>query len=201
MSARGNGGRYEYYACTGRQKYGPKVCPGERLSRQKLEQAVLGQLADVYRDGALIRAALAAAREKAARERPVVEEQLASVRAEIAQAERSLERYFSAFEQRKLSPERCEERLSRVEARLADLRSQEAELVLSSPDERGLAPTAADLAAVADELERVLAEAAPPKAKALLRLLIAELKVNGRSENPADGSSRPRFAQRPEKWR
>ena len=38
------------------------------------------------------------------------------------------------------------------------------------------------LAAVAEELQRVLAESEPLKAKALLRLLIAELKVNGRSE-------------------
>lgn len=31
MSANGNGGRYHYYACSGRQKYGPKACDGERL--------------------------------------------------------------------------------------------------------------------------------------------------------------------------
>ena len=37
MSANGNGGRYHYYACTGRQKYGPKACTGERLPREKLE--------------------------------------------------------------------------------------------------------------------------------------------------------------------
>jgi hypothetical protein len=55
MSARGNGGRYEYYSCTGRQKYGPQVCRRERLPGAKLEQAVLRQLGDVYRDGALIR--------------------------------------------------------------------------------------------------------------------------------------------------
>jgi len=30
MSARGNGGRYEYYACSGRQKHGPKACHNDR---------------------------------------------------------------------------------------------------------------------------------------------------------------------------
>jgi hypothetical protein len=54
MSARGNGGRYEYYACSGRQKHGPKACRSERLPRQKLEAAVLQQLAELYRDGELI---------------------------------------------------------------------------------------------------------------------------------------------------
>jgi len=44
------------------------------------------------------------------------------------------------------------------------------------------APTAADLAATADLLEEVLAEADPQKTKPLLRLLIDELRVNSRAE-------------------
>jgi hypothetical protein len=50
MSANGNGGRYHYYACSGRKKYGPKACDGERLSREKIEHAVIHQLAFLYRD-------------------------------------------------------------------------------------------------------------------------------------------------------
>src|SRR6266705_3273817 len=34
MSARGNGGTYRYYACTGRQKCGPKACRGERFPQE-----------------------------------------------------------------------------------------------------------------------------------------------------------------------
>jgi Recombinase zinc beta ribbon domain len=41
MSAHGKGGTYHYYACTARQKYGPKSCRGERVPRKKLETAVL----------------------------------------------------------------------------------------------------------------------------------------------------------------
>jgi len=182
MSANGNGGRYHYYACTGRQKYGPKAYTGDRLPREKLEQAVLHQLASVYRNERLIAEALAQAQAEAERRRPEFEQRLASIAAEITRAEQALERYYEAFEQGKLSPERCEERLTRLQARLDDLRAQEAELALSAPDEAAQAPTAADLAAVADELERVIAEAEPQKAKALLRLLIEELRVNGRRE-------------------
>jgi DNA invertase Pin-like site-specific DNA recombinase len=36
-SARGNGGLYHYYACSGRQKLGRKACDGERILRDKLE--------------------------------------------------------------------------------------------------------------------------------------------------------------------
>jgi hypothetical protein len=51
------------------------------------------------------------------------------------------------------------------------------------PARTGLSwPTPADLAAVADQLERVIAEGEPQKSKALLRLLIQELRVGGRAQ-------------------
>jgi len=182
MSARGNGGRYEYYACSGRQKHGPKACRNERLPRQKLEHAVLEQLAALYRNSDLVTEALAQAEQEATRARPEIEQRLASVGAEIARAEQALERYYEAFEQGRLSPERCDERLSRLQARLEDLRAQHAELSLSTPDEAGRGPTPADLAAVADQFERVIADGQPQKTKALLRLLIEELRVDGRTQ-------------------
>jgi hypothetical protein len=43
-------------------------------------------------------------------------------------------------------------------------------------------PTAADLKQVADKLEWVIASGEPEKTKALLRLLIAELRVNGKAD-------------------
>lgn len=49
MSANSNGGCYHYYACSGRQKYGPKACDGERLPREKIERAVIDQLAALTR--------------------------------------------------------------------------------------------------------------------------------------------------------
>jgi len=182
MSARGNGGRYEYYACSGRQKHGPKACRNERLPRHKLEHAVLQQLAALYRDRDLVAEALAWAEQEAEQSRPEIEQRLASIGAEITRAEQALERYYEAFEQGKLSPERCDERLSRLQLRLEDLRAQRAELSLSTQHEPGRAPTPADLAAVADDLERVVAEGEPQKAKALLRLLIEELRVEGRAQ-------------------
>jgi recombinase/recombinase-like zinc beta ribbon protein len=74
MSAHGKGGTYDYYACTARQKYGPKACQGERVSREKLETAVLRQLTGIYRDGPLIHDALAAAQQQTQRERPALDE-------------------------------------------------------------------------------------------------------------------------------
>jgi chromosome segregation ATPase len=149
MSAHGKGGTYHYYACTARQKYGPKACSAERLSRQKLEDAVLSQLTGMYRDGALIRDALSSAREQAREER--LDERRRSIKAEIALTERSSQRYFEAFEQGRLSPERCEQRLARLQQRLDELREQQDELA-SEDSDAVPEPTTADLKAVADRL-------------------------------------------------
>jgi site-specific DNA recombinase len=97
-------------------------------------------------------------------------------------AEQALERYYEAFEQGKLSAERCEDRLVRLQARLDDLRAQKAELSIQAPDEAAHAPTAADFAEIANAIEAVAADGDPQKAKALLRLLIDELRVNSRAE-------------------
>jgi site-specific DNA recombinase len=182
MSAKGNGGTYHYYACSGRQKYGPKACQGERLPRHKLEQAVLHQLSSLYRDSNLISEALAAAQAEAEQQRPEINQRLASIAAEITRAEQALERYYEAFEEGKLSPERCEQRLTRLQARLDDLHAQQAELTPATHDQAAHPPTAADLATVADQLDQLIADAEPQKAKALLRLVIEELRVNSRAE-------------------
>src|SRR5437016_10159907 len=142
MSANGNGGRYHYYACSGRQKYGPKACDGERLPREKIEHAVIHQLASLYRDEQVISAALARANADAEKLRPEFEQRLASIGAEITRAEQALERYYDAFEQGKLTAERCEDRFARLQSRLDDLRAQEAELSLQAPHEAAHAPTA-----------------------------------------------------------
>jgi hypothetical protein len=91
MSANGNGGRCHYYACSGRQKYGPKACDGERLPREKTETAVIDQLAALYRDEQVISGAFAKANAEAETRRPEFEQRLASISAEITRAEQALE--------------------------------------------------------------------------------------------------------------
>jgi len=101
---------------------------------------------------------------------------------EIARAERALERYYAAFETGSLEPARFHDRVFALDARLAALNEQEAELRRTFATRAHTAPDAAALAAVADQLERTIAEADPKQATALLRPLIKELKVNARSE-------------------
>jgi hypothetical protein len=163
-----------------RYKYGPGKCNGERLPKDRLEAAVLRQLADLYRDGRLIERALARAATHTARERPRVEDQLASTRAEIARVERKLERYFEAFETGELSAALCNERVRGHRERLAALREQEADLARRLAIQAHTPPDAAALVGVADQLEEILATESPEQAKELLRLLVKEIRVHNR---------------------
>lgn len=140
-----------------------------------------GQLAGIYRDGSLIRDALAIAREQAREERPSLDQRRRSIETEIVRTERSSERYFEAFEQGRLSPERCEQRVSRLQRRLDELREQQDALASEASDAMP-EPTAAGLNHAADQLDRIIASGEPEKTKALLRLLIAELRVNSKAD-------------------
>jgi site-specific DNA recombinase len=88
MSAKGNGGTYHYYACSGRQKLGRKGCEGERIPRDKLEAAVLHQLAALYRDGSLISDAIIAAAAKQRDNQPALEKQRRALAHDLRQGER-----------------------------------------------------------------------------------------------------------------
>jgi site-specific DNA recombinase len=140
-SAHGRNGRYTYYACSTRYKYGPSKCNGDRLPKDRLEAAVLSQLAHLYRDGRVIEKALTDAAEHVEAERPRVEGQLSSTRAEIMRVEAKLERYFEAFEEGSLSADDFQERIRAHRARLEGLRGQEADPPTASAHRRTRRPT------------------------------------------------------------
>lgn len=199
-SAHGRSKRYTYYACSTRYKYGPTRCSGERLPKERLEAAVLAQLAELYRDSQLIDRALADAAMHTAKERPRVEEQLASTRAEIGRVERKLERYFEAFEAGDLSAALCQERVRGHRERLETLREQETDLARRLATQAHTPPDAAALAGLADQLDEILATGRPEQAKELLRLLVKEIRVhNHRRIVPTIGFRR-RFAQCVLRW-
>jgi hypothetical protein len=65
--------------------------------RRGLEDAVLEQLANIYRDTPLIERALSDAAKGTERIRPRIERDLAGCQAETARIERKLDRYFAAI--------------------------------------------------------------------------------------------------------
>jgi hypothetical protein len=72
--------------------------------------------------------------------------------------------------------------VSALETRVNALREQGTDLAQQLAPQAATSPDAAELAAVADNLETIIATAKPRQAKALLRLLIRDLRVNARSE-------------------
>ena len=182
MSAKGNGGTYHYYACSGRQKLGRKGCDGERLPKDKLEDAIFSQLTSLYRDGTLISEAIEQAAAEKQGDRAALTEQRASLAKEIARTERAIERYHDAFENGNLDPARFKQRLSALDTRLDALHEQDQTLASELSAEAPTTPDSSALRAVADQLGHTIAHGDPDQAKALLRILIAELQVNSRSE-------------------
>jgi site-specific DNA recombinase len=182
MSAKGNGGTYHYYACSGRQKLGRKDCDGERLSKEKLEAAILSQLTTIYRDGGLIRGAIEQAAASSDTDRAAVREQRGSLAKEISRTERAIERYQDAFEDGNLNPARFKQRLTALDTRLEALQQQDETLASQLTADAPAPPDTQALRAVADRLDHVIAHGEPEQAKALLAILIAELQINSRSE-------------------
>ncbi len=165
-----------------RQKLGRKSCDGERIPREKLEGAILSQLTSIYRDGGLIRDAIEQAAASDDTDRTALTEQCASLAKEITRSERAIDRYQDAFEAGDLNPAHFNERLTTLKARLDTLHDQDKTLAHELAADTPSAPDAAALRAVADHLDQVIEHGEPEQAKALLAILVAELRVNSRNE-------------------
>jgi site-specific DNA recombinase len=181
-SAHGRKGLYHYYVCSTRYRYGSEFCSGDRLPKHTIEEAVIEQMQDVYRDSALIEKAFAHATAEEGEPAEETERKLAGVRQQLAGARRSLDRYFAAFEEGSLSPADCQERIAKLKARIDALAAEEASLAQRSAEGASEAPSAVDVADWAKELSTLLRSGTPQQRKALFRLLVKELRVMSREE-------------------
>jgi chromosome segregation ATPase len=113
-------------------------------------------------------------------ERPALEEQLASTRAEIARVEGKLERYFEGFEDGRLAADLFQDRVRGHRDRLETLREREADLTARLATQAHTPPDGAALRGLADQLEAIVADENPEQAKELLRLLVKDIQVHDR---------------------
>ncbi len=181
-SAHGRRGLYHYYVCSTRYRYGTEHCPGERLPKDALEEAVIDQMQHVYADSSLIERALADAATEDGEPAEDAVRRVAGVRQELAGARRSLDRYFAAFEEGSLSPADCQERIAKLKVRIDALIAEEASLTLQTAEGISDAPSAVDVAEWARELGTLLRAGTVQQRKALFRLLVKELRVMSREE-------------------
>jgi len=181
-SARGRKGLYHYYVCSTRYRYGTGFCSGDRLPKDGLEDAVIEQMRDVYRNTSLIEEAIAQNALEDAQPTEDASRRLAGVRQELAGATRSLDRYFGAFEEGSLSPADCQERITKLKAHIDALTAEEASLAEKAAEGPEEIPSACDIAEWATDLDTLLRAGSAQQRKALMRLLVKELRVMSRDE-------------------
>jgi len=120
--------RYDYYTCVTRSRHGKAACDQDRLRRDQLEAAVLGQLAEVYANATVLRQALGAADQQWRAEEGARRSRLAALAVERVDLEHRLQRYLVAFEEGRLRPETAQGRIDAIEARVAVIDGEEAPL-------------------------------------------------------------------------
>jgi site-specific DNA recombinase len=178
-AAHGNGGRYAYYVCFTRQRYGTPHCDADRLPARPLEDAILAQLERVLSQDELVREAIAEAFAEQDAERPKREAELKAIDAELRQADRALERYFHAFEAGTMPERACAPRIAELSERLEALAARRQELAIDEP-EQAEPLTDDDLRALQAHVRDVIETGDPPARKALLQALVAEIRVVSR---------------------
>src|SRR6266550_284140 len=133
-AANGKGGRYPYYVCMTRQRYGRGKCDGDRLPAGELEEAIVGQLLKVLEQEPLVRRAIEEAFAELEAARPKRQADLGRLEVELRKTNEALERYFRAFEEQTLPAAACGGRISELSEKLGGLEARRGELVLDQED-------------------------------------------------------------------
>ena len=181
VSANGNGGRYRYYICFSRQRYGKKACEADRLPADELEEAVLGQLLSVLEREPLVREAISEAFAELDAEQPQRAAELERIDAELRRTGESLDRYFRAFEEGTMPESACAPRIGELSERLRGLQARQEELAAEEPAEREPLSDE-DLALLVSHVREVIEGGDAPTRKALLQSLVDEIRVVSRAE-------------------
>jgi site-specific DNA recombinase len=176
-SARGRGGkRYPYYTCSTRARRGPTGCDQERLPKDELEAAILGQMTEVYADTSLIAAALEEAQVEARARDAERGAERRRLEAHASELRRKIDRYVVAFEAGELHGSFLQNRANELQSQLAAV-----ETALSQEPPLEPASGQADVGLVSWNLSKalgdVLAGTSPRLTKELLRILIKEIRV------------------------
>ncbi len=179
-AAHGRNGRYRYYTCFSRQRYGPDTCPADRLPAGELDAAVFDALLATYQRADLFDRVAndAATRAQAAAQRQRGD--LANVQAELDKAEQAVERYLLAFEAGTLPEAQCGQRIRTLGSKIADLRDRETELQESLRNADLRPPTFQQLIETRDGLRAALDQTSDRKRKTLLQALVHEVRVKAR---------------------
>jgi len=174
-------GRYRYYTCYTRQRYGPESCPADRLPADEVEDKMLGALIDTYHQTDIIQEAIMAVAAQTAAAQHDRQKMIAVVEADLVEITSKIDRYLNAFENNTMTEATAGDRVAQLKERAHQLKSHREELASAGDDDpQPVDLTAADLDDMRDEIVQLLNHGAPGAKNALFRALIHEIQVTGR---------------------
>ena len=180
-AAHGRSGRYRYYVCQSRVKFGrASACTARSIPADDLEDAVVGSLIQTFRRSDLLEQAWREATATTEAARPQTIEQLHAVDTDIHRTDDAVSRYLAAFENGTMPAGLCGSRLEALEERLVDLRGRRADLAARVEEVRR-SPTAGDFGDLIGLVQRALAATDPRLQKPWIAALVADVRVEDRN--------------------
>ena len=179
-AAHGRSGRYMYYTCFTRHRYGTEHCANDRLPAEQLEQAVTRQLWKVLNDKTLLTAALDHAYAQLAHRDGEHEDELSSVQRKLAETRAAMDRYFQAFEHGTMPEDTCAPRIHALGEQTKALAARASELATLADSEPVQRISEADLDAIRRRVRAALDDGGPMRVKAILQELTDEIRIDGR---------------------
>jgi site-specific DNA recombinase len=179
-AAHGRNGRYTYYTCFTRHRYGTEHCANDRLPAEKLEQAVTRRLWQVLDDHDLTSHAIDEAYQRLTQRDSEHDDELAAIKQKLAETRSALERYFRAFEAGTMPEDTCAPRIATLNEQAKALEARAGELAALDDAEQPERTTDADLQALRNTLRVALDNGTPQRIKTILQDLTKEIRVDAR---------------------
>jgi site-specific DNA recombinase len=179
-AAHGRSGRYTYYTCFTRARYGTKHCANDRLPAEQLERAVTRRLWKVLQNDDLIEQAITQAYERLTQRDNEQQSELAAIQDKLAKTRAAMDRYFRAFEAGTMPEDTCAPRIASLGEQTKALETRATELAAAEDDEQPERANTAELDALRDTLQAALRDSTPARTKAVLQAMIDGIRVDAR---------------------
>ncbi len=175
-SAHGRSKVYPYYVCSEKLKSGE--CGLGSLPKQKIENAVVDQIKNIFLNKKMIKELLERVKAKQAKNLPKRQAEVITYKKQIKHKKAIINRYLAAFESGTLSEDICGERLRSITEELRLVEKQLAKSKQETDQTREQKITFEDVCRTMSKLEKVMSGAGASEQRAFLRRVIKTIKVH-----------------------
>ncbi len=172
--------KYAYYVCTSR--WHTKDCPQDYVRADHLEDTVINDIKTLFRDEQFMNQVWEKTNRRLGKQRPNVESEFKAAENQINKAQSRIDRYFDAFEQGKLKPELCSDKVEALTAQLEGLHDQKRELDEKMKQLELPMIDRKMLCGLIDNFEQVLAGGTNPQRKHLIQQLVKKVRVHNKNK-------------------